>query len=268
MSKLSASVMGYFLDLLFPIHCLGCGKNREDLPASARWICPDCLLKIMPREEQICPHCKEMSEGGKTHGACRGKCSLDGLWAGAYYDDLLERAIHDLKFKFIKDIACPLSELMIRSITEAQEYGDFQDMIFASYSKEEEEGIYADEDKNARLETVIVPVPLHERREKERGFNQSALIAGQVGNRFSITVREDILIRVKNTKPQSKTMGQEERWNNIKSAFSCVLPEEIKGKNVIVLDDICTTSATLEECAKELKRAGAGSVWGLVAARK
>ncbi len=269
MSKLSASVTGYLLDLLFPIHCLSCGKNQEDFPAEERWICPDCLSKIMPREDQICPHCKEASEGGRTHGACRSKCHLDGLWAGAYYDELLEKAIHDLKFKFIKDIAYPLSQLMTRSITETPEYGDFQDMIFVNLSnKEEEEDLYTDEKKNIKPETVIVPVPLHKKRERERGFNQSMLLAERVGKRFALPVRQDILMRVKNTKPQSKTMGQEERWKNLESAFSCVMPEEITGKNVVIVDDICTTSATLEECAKELKRRGARSVWGLVAGRK
>lgn len=268
MSKLSASTAGYLLDLLFPIHCLGCGKNREDLPAQDRWICPDCFSKIMPREEQVCPHCKEACEGGRTHGACRGMAHLDGLWSAAYYDELLEKAIHDFKFRFVKDLAHPLADLMARSILEASEYGEFQDLVFANFSKEDEEGIYIDEKKNARPETIIVPVPLHKKRQRERGFNQSALLARRVGGRFSLPVREDILVRIRNTKPQSKTEGREERWRNIESAFLCVLPEEMKGKNAILLDDICTTSATLEQCAKELKRCGARSAWGLVAARK
>lgn len=268
MPTISVSVAEYLLDLLFPIHCLGCGKNREDLLAKERWICPDCLAKIVPREEQICPHCKEGSEGGNTHGACRKGCFLDGLWAGAYYDELLEKAIHDFKFRFIRDLAYPLSEIMIRSIRETAEYGAFQDMMFANFAKEEEEGIYTEEKRNAKPETLIVPVPLHRRRSRERGFNQSALLAQAVGARFSLSVRENLLLRVRNTKSQSKTADKVERWRNLENAFLCASPAEAAGKNIVVVDDICTTSATLEQCAGELKRCGARSVWGLVAARK
>jgi predicted amidophosphoribosyltransferase len=134
MSKISVAVAGYFLDLLFPIRCLGCGKNREDLPARQRWICPDCLEKIAPREEQICPDCKEFSEGGKTHGLCRSGFYLDGLWSAAIYDELLKKAVHDFKFKFIKDLSYPLSELMIKSVLEAEEYGEFHDLMLISYA--------------------------------------------------------------------------------------------------------------------------------------
>lgn len=268
MQKIFTQTFEYFLDLLFPIHCLGCGKNREELAARERWICPDCLAKIAPRGEQVCPKCKELSEGGKTHRFCRDDNFLDGLWAAAYYNDFFKRAVHDFKFKFIKDISYPLSELVIKSILETQEYGDFQNIVLVNFSKDEEEGIYLDEDKNRKTETILIPVPLHRKRYAERGFNQSYLLAKNIGERFSLPVREDVLSRTKNTKPQSKTINQEERWKNIASAFRCAKPEEVKGKNIVIVDDICTTSATLDECAKELKKSGAKKVWGLVVARK
>ncbi|MDD3006644.1 MAG: ComF family protein [Candidatus Pacebacteria bacterium] len=268
MQKIFAKTFEYFLDLIFPIHCLGCGKNREELAARERWICPDCFLKIMPRGEQVCPKCKEASEGGRTHSFCRGDNFLDGLWAAVYYDEFFERAVHDFKFKFIKEISYPLSELMVRSILETQEFGEFQDIVLVNYAKDEEEGIYSDEQKNVKAETILIPVPLHPKRYAMRGFNQSFLLAKNIGEKFALPVREDILSRTKNTKPQSKTSNKEERYKNIESAFLCRKPDEVKGINIIVVDDICTTSATLNECAKELKRCGAKNVWGWVVARK
>jgi len=113
-----------------------------------------------------------------------------------------------------------------------------------------------------------VPVPLHRRRFNWRGFNQSLLLAKYIGDKFYLPVREDMILRVKNTKPQTTTKNEEERRKNIDKAFSCPNAEEMRGKNIILIDDVCTTSATLNECAKELKKAGAKNVWGLVVARR
>ena len=269
MRDVLSQMSGFLLDCLFPIRCLGCGKNREDLPADERWICPECLDMIGQRSEQVCPWCKEGSVGGETHGPCKAYTSLDGLWSCAYYDDLLERAIHNFKFGFMTGISYPLSELMIRSIVEAGAAGPFQEMMLAGVGKEAEESIYigamVEGDRNR---AVLIPVPLHKRRYAERGFNQSELLARRIGERFPIPVKSCVLDRIRNTKPQSKTAGREERMRNLKSAFTCVRPDEIRGKDILLVDDICTTSATLDECARELKRCGARRVWGFVTARK
>jgi len=262
------SICEYFLDIIFPIRCFKCGKNWEDLPARERWICSECLSKINFRKEQVCPLCEKESEGGKVHFFCRDKTFLDGLWVAAHYDKLVEKTVHDFKFKFFRDIYFPLSEIIGKSVLEAEEFGDFQDMLLIDFAKEDEEGIYTDEERNQKEETVMIPVPLHKRRYNWRGFNQSALLARGIADKFGVMVREDILVRVKNTKPQSKTVNGEERKKNIGDAFCCTRSEEVKNKNIIVVDDICTTSATLNECAKELKKAGARSVWGVVVARR
>lgn len=267
MPKFIAAIAEYFYDLLFPIRCLGCGKNLENLPARERWICPECLPKVNLRSVQVCPFCEKESEGGKVHYGCRGKINLDGLWASAYYDNLIEKSVHSFKFEFIRDLSHPLSLIMINSIVEAEEFGDLQDMLMAASAKEEEENIYTD-GRRRKKETLLLSVPLHKRRYNWRGFNQSSLLARNIGDRFGLRVREDVLRRIRNTKPQSKTGGKEDRQKNIEGAFRCVKPEDVSEKRVILVDDICTTSATLNECAKELKQAGADSVWGLVVARR
>lgn len=259
----------FVLDLLFPIRCLGCGGELENLKPKERWICPECLVKIETRKEQVCPVCEEFSEGGKTHHKCENKTSLDGLWVATEYDcEIVSEAIHKLKFNFVKDISFPLSRIMEKSILGVEEFGDFQDVVLANRSKESEEEVYLGKNKNKKAETIIIPVPLHKKRQNWRGFNQAFLLSFCIAEKFDLIVCDDFLFRTKNTKPQTKIKSMEEREENIKGAFSCLNKNFAERKNVILTDDVCTTMATLDECAKELKKAGAESVWGLVVARR
>jgi ComF family protein len=268
MQNTLAKGMGFVFDLLFPIECLGCGKNFENLPARERWICPDCRERIDLRAEQVCPVCEQESEGGKTHGVCRDQTFLDGLWAACYYDPLIERAVHQLKFEFSADISYPLGQLLCRSLLETPDYGEVQDMLCWRTGKEEEEGAYVGKEAAGRREAFLVPVPLHRRRYNWRGFNQARLLSRPLEERFGLKAREDLLLRRRHTKPQSTTLSGAERRKNIHGAFLCPRPKGIVGKDFILVDDVCTTSATLDECARELKRCGARRVWGLVVARR
>lgn len=260
----------FILDLLFPIQCLGCEKEFENLKPEERWICPECLVKIKTRKEQVCPVCEEFSEGGKTHHKCRNKTFLDGLWVATEYDyEIVSNAIHKLKFSFVESISFPLSKIMERSILEVEEFGDFQDVVLANHCKEgEEEEVYIERIKNKKAETIIIPVPLHKKRQNWRGFNQALLLSFCVAKKFDLAVFGNFLFRTKNTKPQTKIKSMEERKENIKNAFSCLNKNFAERKNVILVDDVCTTLATLDECAKELKKSSAENVWGLVVARR
>lgn len=269
MHKAISRCGGYLLDMLFPIECLGCGRNREELPARERWICNECLERLSLRTEQVCPLCEEPSEGGRTHPACRSRQPLDGLWAAAHYEILLREAVHRFKFDFLRDFSFPLARIMVRSVEEAPEFGAFQELLSAGGAKEAEEGLYLDEKRNRRpLPALLVPVPLHRRRRNWRGFNQSFLLAQHLGARFGLPVCERILVRRRHTRPQSLTKSEAERQENIAGAFACLQPEKVRGRDVILVDDICTTAATLTECARELKAAGARKVWGWVVARR
>jgi len=111
----------------------------------------------------------------------------------------------------------------------------------------------------------LVPVPLHIRRERWRGFNQSQLIAEKLSDKFGIEIDCHGLKRVKHGKAQAK-LSKSERWENIKGSFFWE-KESLSGRNIILIDDVVTTGATLNEAAKVLKENGAGEVWGLVVAR-
>jgi ComF family protein len=112
---------------------------------------------------------------------------------------------------------------------------------------------------------VLVPVPLHSRRERSRGFNQSALLAREVGRLTGIPVAEDILRRSRNTAPQVSMAGPVERKENIEGAFECI--DDVAGLEILLIDDVVTTGSTMSTCAEPLKAEGASSVWGLALAR-
>ncbi|MCK5413340.1 MAG: ComF family protein [Candidatus Pacebacteria bacterium] len=260
----------FVLDVLFPIKCLGCGKEFEGLEAKERWICKQCLEKIVMRKRQVCPFCEKDSDNGKTHHECQKKTFLSGVWvASEYSDDVISEAIHKLKFNFIKDISFPISKVVTKSILQVDEFSDFHDLILSEFSQDSgEEKIYKDDRKNEISETILIPVPLHKKRYNWRGFNQAFLLSEYISDEFHLRVNENLLIRQKNTKPQTKIKSMEKRRENIKGAFSVVENDFLKNKNVIIVDDVCTTSATLNECAKKLKSSGVKDVWGLVVARR
>ena len=114
---------------------------------------------------------------------------------------------------------------------------------------------------------TLVGVPLHPRRLRERGYNQSGLLAGELSKRIGMPVIEDCLVRVKEAQPQVRAADVEERRRNVVDAFVC-RDERVKGKRIILIDDVCTSGATLDSCAAALKNNGAASVWGLTLARE
>jgi len=258
-----------FIDLLFPIKCIGCGLELEDLEPKKRWICENCLEKVPIRRSQACPVCEEYSEGGKTHIRCKKKTSLDGLWVSSEYSDMLvSEAIKKLKFSFVKDMAFGLFRIIEKSVFGVDEFGDFHDVLLVNFSKADDEEKYTDTDKNLRPDTLLIPIPLHKKRYNWRGFNQAELISNHVSDKFALNVDASSIARKKNTKPQTKVESFAKRKTNMKNAFVCLNAMAIKDKNVIIIDDVSTTLATMDECAKVIKKAGAKSVWGLVVARR
>lgn len=114
---------------------------------------------------------------------------------------------------------------------------------------------------------VLVPVPLHNKRMRERGYNQSALLARELGKLAGLPVADSCLVRTRLTPPQAKTANVTERRHNVDKAFACRTGEMLD-KQVILIDDVSTSGSTLGACAAALKEAGAKSVWGLTLARE
>lgn len=114
---------------------------------------------------------------------------------------------------------------------------------------------------------IIVPVPLHRLRLKERGFNQSRLIAQKIGEVIQKEIRDDILTRQIHKRPQAEIKKRAGREKNIKNIFKCVKAGEIRNKTILLVDDVATTGATLKEAALTLRRAGAKKILAFVLAQ-
>lgn len=114
---------------------------------------------------------------------------------------------------------------------------------------------------------VLVPVPLHRRRLRERGYNQSALLARELSRLVGVRVDDKSLTRARHTLPQARTGSVAERQRNVIGLFTCN-SDKLKERKILLIDDVTTTGATLDACAEVLKHAGAAAVWGLALAKE
>lgn len=224
-------VSNFCLDLIFPKCCVQCGEFGS-------FCCAKCLAKIKPIQTQVCPKCGKISDRGKWCPNCKDKSNLTGIIVGADYRvGPTKEMIHYLKYNGVKENAAILANLLIDQLIDT----DFRGQI------------------------VVTSVPLHSRRLNERGFNQAEILAKLAAKNIGYDY-QNLLIRKKYSDSQVKSSGKKRRENLI-GAF---VPDKLasaKKKTVILVDDVSTTGATLEECAKVLRASGARQVWGLVMAR-
>lgn len=227
------------LDILFPIHCISCGKEKE-------WICQQCLSSIPLQTDHVCPVCEKMiTPDGKTCLACKRKSPLDGLVVSSSYENsLVSHAIHLFKYRFVWDLHTQLGDMMVRVLSKT----------------------------DLPLPDLIIPVPLHPRRLRWRGFNQSSLLTKHVALNLlaytQIPFDENVLVRKRYTSPQMEIRNFASRRRNIANAFSVAENHALKNKKILLIDDVATTGSTILECANELKKAGAKEVFAVVVARQ
>jgi ComF family protein len=162
---------------------------------------------------------------------------IDGIRAVGYLEGPLRTAIHRFKYSNLRGLAETLGRLAVESLLRYDLSVD-----------------------------TIVPVPLHRRRLAERGYNQAGLLAAEIGNAAGLTLVDDVLVRVKSTIPQVGLTARRRR-ENVRGAFGCT-STALRGHSILLVDDVCTTGATLEACSIALQDAAAGPVWGLVLARE
>ncbi len=233
------AVAGKFLkDLVFPAECLGCG-------ADGGFLCEGCAAKI-PVNTCKC---------GLFRWIKRDDGPLDGIISVCKFEkrSLIQRCIHCYKYDFMAELGGPLGALMARALGVVSENGLIPSLSGHAY---------------------LCPVPLHPKRKRWRGFNQSELLAKEVACRSGLPFFP-LLMRIRYKKPQME-LTREERLINVKGAFRVAdwcLPGEGKflgtaiPRTVILVDDVATTLSTLNDCAAALKAAGTRRVYGLVLAR-
>jgi len=229
------SIFSVFLDIFFPKRCVDCNEPAE------YFVCENCVKKIEKVKTSVCPGCGKISQFSKYCPNCKNKIkpNLSGLIVACRYEiGPIKEMVHHLKYSAITSLAEPLGELVAERLLRDIPKGNL----------------------------VIVPVPLHKKRELSRGFNQSELIARRVSERLNLPGGL-ALKRVKNTPSQVSLSGNLRRIN-LAGAFRCDDAELICNKVVLLIDDVCTTGTTLNECAKILRKNGAKQVFGVVVARR
>jgi len=192
---------------------------------------PRCEVCGKGSEEALCSECFKQIKFMKPHL---------GIYSVSIYEGPLRNAIHRFKFKKRKILADPLGILLIKYLSHNPmlDMNEFE---------------------------LIIPVPLHKKRLRERGFNQAELLARVIGRYYELPV-VSALERVKNTKAQFD-LPREERFSNISGAFKVADPRSVYNKRILLLDDIYTTGATIAECSRALKIAGARRVEVLTLSR-
>ena len=220
------------LDLLFPRWCLGCGKEGD-------FICGDCLRALPAILPPVCPRCgSPFSQVIACHDWPDTPEGIDGIRSPFVFDGVIRRAVHELKYRNLRALAPLLAGLLYEYLVA-----------------------------NPLPADCLVPVPLHRKRLRERGYNQSALLAEELGRRCRLPVASNGLLRLHYTAPQARSAGVGERQQNVAGAFTCP-SGRFRDRRVLLIDDVSTSGATLIACAGALKAAGAAQVWGLTLARE
>lgn len=211
------------------------------------YFCKSCIENIL-QKDLICPYCEKMAMGGQTHLICKRKYGLDGLWSLGIYQDPLRRAIKQLKYGKVSNLAAVLADITL------QYWAKYQPFVLDQITKDQGKG------------WVVIPVPLHWWRRNSRGFNQSALIGQLVSRKLGLDYC-DGLKRIRYTKSQVNLKGKQ-RGKNVYGAFEISKPYALNPRPYILLiDDVWTTGSTLKECGYVLKKNGAKKVWALTLAR-
>lgn len=224
--------------------------------AMNHFLCPACLMDFQPAQSPLCSRCGAVFDAfdGEDHlceNCMRAPRHFHQARAAGIYEGALKQMIQDFKFHGKIHLARPFGLLMLHTFS----------------------GMYA---RNASaVPGIVVPVPLHTGRLRMRGFNQAFLLANHltdlnrqhpVSRGIALETSRDILIRRRSTNPQTG-LDKDRRKTNIADAFTVHAPEKTFGKHILLVDDVYTTGATVDECARVLIHAGAARVDVLTLAR-
>jgi ComF family protein len=222
-----SKVIHTILDTLFPMACAGCGKGASAL-------CPDCLKAISYRGRE-CFFCGQRAETANICQNCAAKYPIESIiWLWRYNNEKTKAIIAAFKYRKRTALAPALASHLLVAIKQ----------------------------KNIPPDAIVIPIPLHKDKEHERGFNQAVLLAKNLG----LVIDTKNLIRIKSTPPQARTHSRRERQAQIKNAFRVQDARKITGKNILLIDDVATTGATLVEATRILKKSGAGKIYAAVLA--
>ncbi|RFT16983.1 MAG: hypothetical protein OP8BY_0925 [Candidatus Saccharicenans subterraneus] len=228
--------------IVFPSSCRLCGRALED--PKEKIICTRCLDRVEVHHGPVCPICGRFYHQPAAAGHPCGHClerpePFSRHRSLGPYSGRLKEIILLFKYKGCEVLSQPLAAMVYEHLASD---GFFDGLDF------------------------IVPVPLHRKREKQRGFNQAELLGRALSDLSGVPLLPGILIKVRNT-PAQVSLEAAEREMNLRTAFTVSKAGKINGRTALLVDDVFTTGSTLRECAAELRRAGAREVRALTLAR-
>ena len=224
------NLCGQLVDFLFPPRCVGCRQVGT-------WLCAPCLEQVPRVEPPFCVRCGNKVNNDNLCARCRtSPLEIECIRSVVYFEGVLRDAIHHLKYRGRSVLAQTLGSLM------------------ATYWMQHPMDC-----------DIVMPVPLHTSRLRERGYNQAALLASEMAQQTGLVVDEHTLVRERATSPQVD-LDAKQREENVRAAFRCADSSPV-GKQVLLIDDVCTTGATLQACATALRQEGALGVRALTLAR-
>ena len=225
----------FAFDILFPSVCLGCAEDIND----DKYLCDLCRDKIFINSAFFCPVCRLRLADNKI--ICNHTNFPRYILGAAtdYHDPTINNLIHCFKYEGFEKIAPLLSEFLIEFLDSA------------GFSTEN---------------FIMIPIPLHSSREKQRGYNQSKLLAEILSDKLNLELI-DGLKRVKKTEPQAKAKKFQDREKNVSGCFTVLNQNQIENKNILLVDDVFTSGATMNEAVKVLRNAGVRKIAALVIAR-
>ncbi len=226
------------LNLIYPLQCFICGSP---IPVEkGGYVCDKCKESfVFLKGEEICQICGKPQVSSLCWDCRQNVYSFDRARSVALYEGNWREMIHLFKYRNFPY----LSSFFAPYLEEALSFHPFLKDV-----------------------DLIIPVPLHWKEKWRRGYNQSLLLARQISRITGIEVREDLLFKKRNT-PSQVSLSAEERRRNVKGVFSVRRGRELKGRRVLLVDDVFTTGATVNECAKVLKERGVEKVFVLTLAR-
>lgn len=228
------------LDLIFPKYCVNCKKYGD-------YLCSNCFSRLSYDTQNICLVCRKPSYDCLTHPKCKGKYAISGSFTGVTYGGIAKKLLYKFKYKpYISGLGNFISSLLYESLIQ-------------------NEGLMR---AIGKKESIFVPIPLSSKKYKQRGYNQSEILAKYLGKKFDIPVFK-FLERVRETNPQLN-IQKDKRREIMADAFELnqQLRSRIKNKNIFLIDDVLITGSTLSEAAKIIKKNGAKEVWGIAFARE
>jgi ComF family protein len=231
-TQMLAQAGRFVLDLVYPPRCVLCG-------AGGVFLCPGCAAALPKADGDRCNRCWAPLWSGVCRHCAEREPAVTALRSAFRYEGDVRRLVHAFKFQGQSCLAEPLGDSLAHMV-------------------EDHGGIEAD---------GLVPVPLRGGRQRRRGYNQASLLARQVGLRLRLPVL-DLLARQGRAQPQAQSASAEQRRRNVEGAFSLKRDAVVRGLSLLLIDDVTTTGATLDACARVLLDAGSAAVGAATLARE